>query len=133
MFIKVLLINENGASFVDVENDYHAFNDLLGWDDSWNTPTIKVWGDDYICVCCDTGKIQHLPVSAITLNDLLSPTGELHEPFIVGNIIVTKFDGKDDFKSLTEHEIDKLRTRLYKIPNIISDLKDFNRTLLILD
>lgn len=131
--IKVLFISENGASFVDVENTNKGFNTLLGWDDAWNTPTIKIWNNDYICVCADTGKIQHWPISAIGMNNFFNDDEELiHEPFIVGNIIITKFDGTDDFESLTQHDIELLRTRLYKIPAKIPT-NDFYRELLILD
>lgn len=130
--IKVLFINENGASFVEVENTNKGFNDLLAWDDAWNTPTIKVWGDSYICVCSDTGKIRHEPISCLSLDNLLDATDQIREPFIVGNVIITKFDGTDDFESLTEHDIEKLRTRLYKIPQPFR-VKDFFKTLLILD
>ena len=130
--IKVLFISENGASFVFIENNYNAFNDLLEWDDAWNTPTIKVWNNDYVCICADTGKIRHEPISAITMQNFFEEGDEIREPFIVGNIIITKFDGTDDFESLTEHDIELLRTRLYKIPSKIPT-KDFSRTLLILD
>lgn len=132
MKIKVLFIDENGASFVEVENSCDGFNSLLKWDDCWNTPTIRVWGDPYVCVCSDRGKIRHEPVSCISLDNLLDQTEELREPFIVGNVIITKFDGTDDFESLTDHDIEKLRTRLYKIPTPLK-VKDFFKTLLILD
>ena len=130
--IKVLFIDMNGASFVDIENTCKGFNDLLGWDDAWNTPTIKVWNNDYVCICADTGKIRHEPISAITMQNFFEEGEEIREPFIVGNIIITKFDGTDDFESLTEHDIELLRTRLYKIPSKLPT-KDFYRTLLILD
>ena len=133
MTIKVLFISENGASFVDIENTCKGFNDLLGWDDAWNTPTIKIWNNDYVCVCADTGKIQHWPISALTMRNWTNDEMEqVQEPFIVGNIIITKFDGTDDFESLNEHDIELLRTRLYKVPHLI-EVKDFYRELLILD
>lgn len=130
--MMVLFIDKNGASFVDIENTNKAFNDLLGWDDAWNTPTIHVWNNDYICICADTGKIRHEPISAITMNNFFEDGDEIREPFIVGNIIITKFDGTDDFTDLDKHDIELLRTRLYKIPSKIPTI-DFFRTLLILD
>lgn len=130
--MKVLFIDMNGASFVEVENTLEELNKLLGWDDAWNTPTIKVWNNDYVCICADMGKIRHEPISAITMQNFFEEGDEIREPFIVGNIIITKFDGTDDFESLTEHDIELLRTRLYKIPSKLPT-KDFFRTLLILD
>lgn len=132
MFIKVLFLDKNGASFVDIENSLEGFKALLGWDDSWNTPTIHVWNNDFICICADTGKVQHWPISAITMNNFFNDEEQVKEPFIVGNIIITKFDGTDDFCSLTEHDIELLRSRLYSIPAKIPS-KDFYKTLLILD
>jgi len=102
--IEVLLINETGAKFVHVEDDNKAINKLLGWDDAWNVPTISVMNRKYLCVCSDTGKIRHEKVSALSLKNIFSPKETLQETFIVGSIIITKFDGIDDFESLNDED-----------------------------
>lgn len=127
----VLIINENGASYTEIENTNTAFNKALGWDDAWNTPTILVRNHKYICVCSDTGKLRHERVSAIAYRNLIEPKDTLQEPFIVGTCIITKFDGTDDFEPLTDEDIEILDSRLYSHGKV--NLKEFFKTLLILD
>lgn len=129
-FIRVLLIDEEGANILDIENSNKAFNNALGWDDAWNTPTIIVGGKRFIAVCADTGKLRHERVACIGRNNFIEPKETLQEPFIVGATIITKFDGIDDFDSLTSKEIDIL------IDNLIDNskrLKDYMPKVLILD
>ncbi len=128
--MRVLLINENGASYIDIENDYKAFNKALGWDDAWNTPTIRVRGHQFICVCSDTGKLKHEQVSALSYANLIEPKETLREPFIVGAIIITKFDGTDDFEALNDQDIALLNSRLWTPIGIVDE---FYKTMLILD
>lgn len=130
MMIKCILINENGASVIDIENDYRAFNKALNWDDAWNTPSVKINGEQFIIVCSDTGKLRHEPISAISLDNLIAPKSTIVEPFIVGSIIITKYDGTDDFASLSEHDIDTIMERLYKHNK---NYPDWFNTLLVLD
>lgn len=128
--IRVLLIDENGANVIDVENTNTGFNNALGWDDAWNTPTILVNGKKFIAVCADTGKIRHEPVACMGRNNFIDPKDRLQEPFIVGATIITKFDGIDDFEDLTSKDIDLL------IDNLIDNskrLKDYFPKVLILD
>lgn len=131
MKIRVFLINKDGASIIDIENDYRAFNEALKWDDAWNTPTIRVRGHDYICVCSDTGKLRHEPVSALSYANLIAPKQALREPFIVGSIIITKFDGTDDFMSLSDKDIELIESRIYTHGKHY--LKEYFDTLLVLD
>lgn len=128
--MRVLLINENGASYIDIENDYKAFNKALDWDDAWNTPTIRVKGHQFVCVCSDTGKLRHEQVSALSYANLIEPKETLREPFIVGAIIITKFDGTDDFKALNDQDVALLNSRLW---TPISIVEEFYKTMLILD
>lgn len=128
--MRVLLINENGASYIDIENDYKAFNKALDWDDAWNTPTIRVKGHQFVCVCSDTGKLRHEQVSALSYTNLIEPKETLREPFIVGAIIITKFDGTDDFEALNDQDVALLNSRLW---TPISIVEEFYKTMLILD
>lgn len=128
--MRVLLINENGASYIDIENDYKAFNKALGWDDAWNTPTIRVKGHQFVCVCSDTGKLRHEQVSALSYTNLIEPKETLREPFIVGAIIITKFDGTDDFEALNDQDVALLNSRLWTPIGIVDK---FYKTMLILD
>lgn len=113
MTIKVLLINENGANYIDIENDYKSFNNALKWDDYWNTPTISVMGKKYIAICSDTGKLRHESISALSKVNFIAPKETIRETFLVGAIIITKFDGTDDFETLNEKDIDTLNNRLF--------------------
>lgn len=131
MEIKVCLINNQGASFVNVENNNEAFNKLLGWDDFWDCATILVRGQKFIVVCADTGKMRHEPVSCLSYNNLIEPKEALQEPFIVGACIITKFDGTDDFEALNDKDIETLKSRLYTHGK--SYLKDYFPTILVLD
>lgn len=126
-----LLINKNGASFIDIPNTLEAINETLDWDDAWNTPTITIEGNAYIVICSDLGKVKHEPVSAMGINNLLCPSDDLKEPFIVGNILVTKFNGVDDFDSLNAKDIDILTDKLWN--HGINQPNMFNPTLLIID
>lgn len=127
----VLLIDKNGASYIDIENTNSAINKALNWDDAWNTPTIRVRGRQFICICSDTGKLRHEPVSALSYANLIEPKETLREPFIVGAIIITKFDGTDDFEPLNEDDIEILDSRLYSHGKTY--LKEFYKTILVLD
>lgn len=129
--IQVLLINEHGADFIEVENTNTAINEVLKWDDAWNTPTIQVRGQRYIIICSDTGKIRHEKVSALGYTNLISPSETLKEPFVVGNIIITKFDGIDDFETLNDKDVEILKSRLYTHGK--KYLKDFMPVVLVLD
>ena len=127
----VLLINETGASYIDIDNTNEAFNSALNWDDAWNTPTLSIRGHKYVCVCADTGKIRHEQVSALSYANLIAPKETLREPFIVGACIITKFDGTDDFEALTDDDIELLDSRLYSHGKTY--LKEYFKTILILD
>lgn len=131
MEIRVLLINEQGANFVNVENTNKAINQLLNWEDCWDVPTINIRGHQYLIVCSDTGKMKHWPVSCLSYDNLIEPKEALREPFIVGSVIITKFDGKDDFKSLNDKDVEILESRLYTHGKAY--LKDYFPTILILD
>ena len=132
MKIRVFIIDKNGASVEDVENTNVAIDERLGWDDAWNTPTIRVGTNDYICICADTGKLRHEPISAMVVDNLFEQGEFIKEPFIVGAIMITKFDGTDDFESLTDNDIDNLKEHLYHIPSHLP-VREFYRTILILD
>lgn len=119
--IKVFLINERGAREIVINNDYRAFNKVLGWSDAWNTPTIKIKGKSFICVCSDTGKLRGEKISCLGYNNLFSDSEFYQEPFIVGNCIITKFDGVDDFESLTEEDIKLLSSYLLDTKNQVSN------------
>lgn len=112
--IRVFLINEEGAREIEIDNDFRSFNKVLGWDDAWNTPTIKINGISFICVCSDTGKLRHEKVACIGINNLMHPQDYLQEPFIVGACIITKYDGVDDFESLSKEEIMLLSSSILK-------------------
>lgn len=129
--MRFLLINENGAKYIDIENTNEAIDNALGWDDAWNTPTIKVRGHSYIAICSDKGKLRHEPVSALSYSNLIAPKQALREPFMVGAIIITKFDGIDDFEGLNDEDIETLDSRLYSHGK--PHLKDYLKTLLIID
>jgi len=118
MKIDVLRLNYEGAKVITIENTNEGFNNALEWDDAWNTPTIRVNGKEYILICSDTGKMRHERISCVSKINLTNPQDTMQEPFMVGNIIITKFDGVDDFISLTEDDIINLMTRLYKHHNI---------------
>lgn len=130
MTIRVLLVNENGASFIEIDNTNDAINKALGWDDAWNTPTMSINGERYIIICSDTGKLRKEPVSAISMDNLIHPKSTLREPFVVGAIIVTKFDGIDDLASLNDHDVELLTERLFKHENHSTM---FYQTLLVID
>lgn len=131
MEIKVLLINENGADFVNVENTNEAIEHLLKWDDAWNVPTIQVRRHNYLVVCSDRGKLRHERVACLSYNNLIEPKKALQEPFIVGSVIITKFDGIDDFEALNDEDIEILKSRLYTHGK--DYLKDYLPTILVLD
>lgn len=128
--IKVLLINDKGANFIDIENDNKSFDNALQWDDCWNTPAIYVNGQHYICVCSDRGKLRHEKITCLSLINLLQPQKTIREPFIVGNCIITKFNGTDDFTTLNKADIENLKKRLIDVGK---DKNDFMTSILILD
>lgn len=129
--MKFLLINENGAEFIEIENTNKAINEVLGWNDAWNVPTIKVRGLDFLCICSDLGKIKHQPISCISYDNLIEPKQEVREPFIVGAVLITKFNGIDDFKTLNDNDIEILKSRLYEHQKPY--LKDYYKTILVID
>lgn len=132
MKIKVLLINESGANFIDIENDYKEINRALNWEDAWNTPTIQVRGNKYICICSDTGKLRHERVACLSYDNISAPKSTLREPFIVGSVIITKFDGIEDYEALNEQDMALLKSRfLYNNNSLL--LHQYFPTLLILD
>lgn len=128
--MRFYLINENGGRVIDIENNNKEINKALGWSDAWNTPNINVNGEEYIAICSDTGKIRHEKVSALGINNLLSPKKELREPFLVGAIIITKFDGIDDFTGLNDDDIENIESSMACIGK---EGRDFYENILILD
>lgn len=128
--MRFYLVNENGGQAIDIENNNKEINKALGWSDAWNTPTIKISGEDYIAICSDLGKVRHEKVSALGINNLLSPKKELREPFLVGAIIITKFDGIDDFEGLNDEDIENIESSLIEVGK---DSIDFYERILILD
>lgn len=126
-----LLINEQGAQFIEVENTNEGINEALGWDDAWNTPTIRVRGHEYILICSDLGKIKHEKVSALSYNNLIEPKETLKEPFMVGAILISKFDGTDDLEALNDNDVEILKSRLYTHKKTY--LKDYYKTILVID
>lgn len=131
MKIKILSIKQDGYQFKEIENDYEAFNNELEWDDAWNTPTIQVKGVRYIVVCSDLGKVRHEKVSVLGYDNVIAPKEALQEPFMVGNVIITKFDGIDDFESLNDSDIAILESRLYQHHYIYDS--EFFKTILVID
>lgn len=128
--MEVLLINEKGASFIDIPNTNEAINQALGWEDYWDCPNIKVGNLDYVVICADTGKMRHEPVSAIGINNFSNDSPNLLEPFIVGAIIITKFDGTDDFMTLNQADKENLAEHIFE-PSKKSPM--FYPSLLIID
>ena len=129
-YIKVLLLTKGGASFVDLENTNEGFNKALGWDDAWNTPTIRIDDVPYVIVCSDLGKVRHEPISCLGLVNLFEKGETIKEPFIVDSVIVTKFDGVDDFESLNDLDIERLKNRLMEVT---TGHPDIFKTILIID
>lgn len=109
--IIVMTINNNGAKVVEIENTHKAFNALVSWDDAWNTPVVRVCGRYYIVICADTGKMRHEKISALSC-DAINRLERLSEPFMVGDLVITKYDGKDDFESLNAKDIELLSSRI---------------------
>lgn len=109
--IIVMTINEQGANVVEVENTNEAFNTLVSWDDSWNTPLVSICGRLYIAICSDMGKIRHDKISALSCS-AINRLERLSEPFLVGDLIITKYDGVDDFESLDKKDIEILSSRI---------------------
>ena len=128
--MRFYLINKDGAKVIDIENNNKEINKALGWSDAWNTPTIKVCGERYIAICSDLGKIRHEPVSALSSKNLFLRFKTLREPFLVGPIIITKFDGIDDFESLNDEDIEYLESSTI---NVGIEGADFYKEVLILD
>ncbi|MCR5309171.1 MAG: hypothetical protein K6E21_03575 [Bacilli bacterium] len=109
--MKFYLINENGAKVIDIPNTSEEIDAVLNYKSSyggWNTPTIKVKGRQFIAVVCDLGKKIGLPISAITVETAM--TNKLKEPFLVGPTLISKFDGKDDFATLDDKDIEILKS-----------------------
>ena len=104
-------VNKEGASVLDIPNKLDEINNALGWTDAWNTPTIQICGRKYILICSDLGKVQHLPISALCRSNLITPKETIQEPFMVGTIIITKFDGIDDFEALNDEDLAILQSR----------------------
>lgn len=105
-------IDELGGRVIDIPNKYEAINEAWGLNHAWNTPTLQIGGKKFIVICSDVGKVKHLPISCISKDDLINPKSTIREPFIVGPVIITKFDGIDDFTDLTELDIVLLNNRL---------------------
>ena len=99
-------IDETGAKVIDIPNDYKEINKALGWSDAWNTPSVKLNGRTYIVICSDTGKIRHEKVSALGFVNFITPKETLIEPFLVGAILITKFNGIDDYEALNDEDIE---------------------------
>lgn len=126
--MKTFLVNEQGAKVIDIPNNYEAIKQALGWDDAWNTPTLQIGGRKYIVICSDRGKIRHEKISAISVSTIL--TGSLVEPFLVGPILITKFDGIDDFMDLDQADINILENAMFQARNPNDETFDL---MLVLD
>lgn len=123
--MKFYLIDEHGADVVDIANTNEAINKALHWKNSWgcwNETAVDVSGIQYLIICCDLGKRIGLPISAIPTETF--ETGKLQEPFMVGPVLITKFDGKDDYETLTEKDIENLRKHTGRLKNPISCYKE---------
>ena len=123
-------LNENGGQSIDIPNTYEALKKELSWDDAWNTPTINIKGIPFIIICSDLGKLKHMKVSCLSYNNIIEPTTTLKEPFIVGEVIITKFDGTDDFEALSDNDIDIIESRLIEMPKLTKPMF-YNRVLVI--
>ena len=121
MLIRVVFINESGMHDMTIENDYQTIKNLIGFDEAWNTPTITLDDVNYIVVCSDLGKIRHYPVSALSLHSLNRRKDRLEEPFIVGPIMITKFDGVDDFATLTDEDIERIESSMLNLEHAPED------------
>ncbi len=126
--MKTFLVNEQGAKVIDIPNNLEALKQALGWEDAWNTPTLQIGGRKYIVICSDTGKIRHEKISAISVSTIL--TGRLVEPFLVGPILITKFDGIDDFMDLDQADINILENAMFQSRNPNDETFDL---MLVLD
>lgn len=131
MKIKVLLINSKGYQFREIENHYEQFNKLVSWNDAWNTPSVVIDGHNYTIICSDLGKVRHDRVSCITMSNIKYPSETLREPFMVGDIVVTKFDGNEDFESLNNEDIERLSKRIFTTKN--KAISQFYNSILIID
>lgn len=129
--IRVMVIKLNGVSVVEVENTNKAINDLVSWDDAWNTPMVWCGGRPYIAICSDCGKMRGERISAVKGTQILNLHEGIKEPFLVGDIVITKYNGIDDFESLNDKDIEILYSRLSKTSFYIK--KYFYKDVLMLD
>ena len=111
--MKFYLINENGASVIDIPNTNEAINKALKFEKSYggrNTGSFTIFGYPNIAIVCDLGKVIGLPISAIPTSVIdIGPDDNIPEPFFVGPTLIGKFDGIDDFITLSDKDIERLK------------------------
>lgn len=129
--MKMYKLSETGHGVIDIPNTYESIKNELSWNDAWNTPTMLIRGKPFIIICSDLGKMKHMKVSCLSYPNLIVPRNALKEPFVVGEVIVTKFDGVDDFESLTKEDIELIESRLIETPNL--SRTTFFDTILVID
>lgn len=129
--IRVIVLNDKGYKIVEVQNDYKSIRSLVSWECAWNTPLVQVCGQKYMIICSDLGKLEKKKISCLGYTNLISPKETVQEPFICDEVIITKWDGNDDYETLNDLDIGILESRLYTHQK--KYLRDFFPTILVLD
>lgn len=93
-----------------IENTNERFYELLNCK-SIECPTRLINGHTLIIVCDDEFLLKNkdLRLSGVCLD---SSSGRIIER-LYGNLFITKFDGRDDFKSLTKKEIEDVLDTIF--------------------
>lgn len=108
--LKVLVVNEEGAKVVEVDNNIEEFHKIINCR-CIDIATRKIGENKkyYDIIVDDEGLFVENPrVSAIDSN--------LHS-MLVGNLIITNYDSKGNTTSLSEKDIEYLKPYVEKLYN----------------
>lgn len=95
---------------VMVEDSLKGFKDaiLLTENDDLGGALVRIRGVAYILYHDDRGRLKHLPGTVI------DPFGRF---FLVGPVLVAKFDGVDGEESMTEADVSDVLDRVFQFPD----------------
>lgn len=100
----LLDVEKNTIEVKTIENSVDTFYKLLNCK-SIECPTRIIQNQKFIIVCDDEGALKRYKKPSMLIVN--TDDKEILE-IIFGNIFITKFDGVDDFDSLTKKEIKKI-------------------------
>lgn len=106
----VRITSESSPEDITVENSLKGFKDAI-WlteDDDIHGVLVRICGVIYILYHDDCGRLKQLPTTVI------DPFGR---SYIVGPVLVAKFDGCDAEVSMTDADVLNVLDRVFQFPD----------------